>query len=515
MTILETIFVDHQPLKLFNLTYLRYRYFAHLWTHNGAEMSQDIPAPLNSLVRECPGLVLDIGPGTGELVKRFNSGGITTMYGVEPAANLHKELLKNAQEAGFGEKYHALLCGDEAESLIPTLHRNGILSTIETPGDGIFDEICCLRVLCGVPHLEETIKGLYALLKPGGRMIICEHVVNTWRTEGCIDARVTQSVYSILRWSFFLGGCEMQRHTCKLLREVGEWESFQLQYVEPKSVVPFVVGELIKKLRQLALQYPKSPLHNGSFLIYLTARDQGRGEAALKDIHNDVQLQKAKVLKSGGGESEIKYHQLDITDRRSVESFAAYLKQEHGDGIDFVINNAGIALNGFDANVVQTTLGCNYYDTMRACHMFLPLLKPAGRIVNVASMSGHLNKYTDDVRNRFLTANSESDITSIMKDFASAVQAGKEKEAGFPSAAYAVSKAGLIGATKALARAEEEKGSKIVVNACCPGYVNTDMTKGNGTKSPDEGAQTPVLLALGDIKGATGGFWQHEKPIEW
>jgi carbonyl reductase 1 len=30
-----------------------------------------------------------------------------------------------------------------------------------------------------------------------------------------------------------------------------------------------------------------------------------------------------------------------------METFAAHLKQEHGDGIDLVINNAAIALNGF------------------------------------------------------------------------------------------------------------------------------------------------------------------------
>ncbi|KAJ4297939.1 hypothetical protein N0V90_005838 [Kalmusia sp. IMI 367209] len=266
---------------------------------------------------------------------------------------------------------------------------------------------------------------------------------------------------------------------------------------------------------KLALQYPKSPLFNGPFLIYLTARDNGRGEAALKDLREDVQLKQAKVLKSDGGQAEIKYHQLDITDHKSVETFAKHLKETHGDGIDFVINNAGIALNGFNSNVVKTTLGCNYYNTLEACHKFLPLLKSEGRIVNVASMSGHLNKYSDEVRNRFLSSESEADITSIMKDFASAVDNSKEKEAGFPSAAYAVSKAGLIGATKALARAEKAKGSKILVNACCPGYVNTDMTRGNGTKSPDEGAQTPVMLALAEIKGQTGAFWQNEKPIEW
>lgn len=220
-------------------------------------------------------------------------------------------------------------------------------------------------------------------------------------------------------------------------------------------------------------------------------------------------------MQSDGGQSEIKYHQLDITNRKSLETFVAHLKQTHGDGIDFVINNAGIALDGFDAGIVKTTLGCNYYNTIEACHTFLPLLKPDGRIVNVASMAGHLSKYSDDVRNRFMAAKTEAEITSIMKDFASAVEAGKEKDAGFPSAAYAVSKAGLIGATKALARVEEEKGSKMLINACCPGYVNTDMSKGNGTKTPDEGAQTPVMLALADIQKTTGGFWQNEKPIEW
>jgi carbonyl reductase 1 len=76
-----------------------------------------------------------------------------------------------------------------------------------------------------------------------------------------------------------------------------------------------------------------------------------------------------------------------------------------------------------------------------------------------------------------------------MNEFQTAVDEGREKDAGFPSAAYAVSKAGLIGGTRVLAR--EVQGG-LSVNACCPGYVNTDMSKGNGTKSPDEGAGTLV-----------------------
>lgn len=102
-----------------------------------------------------------------------------------------------------------------------------------------------------------------------------------------------------------------------------------------------------------------------------------------------------------------------------------------------------------------------------------------------------------------------------MESFTEAVKQGNEHQQGWPSAAYAVSKCGVIGMTRAIAREEKERGSTVLVNSCCPGFVSTDMTKGRGVKSVDEGAQTPVLLALGDIDGVGGEFWQHEKVIEW
>ena len=57
--------------------------------------------------------------------------------------------------------------------------------------------------------------------------------------------------------------------------------------------------------------------------------------------------------------------------------------------------------------------------------------------------------------------------------------------------------------------------SNVLVNSCCPGYVKTDMTGGGGPKTPDQGAQTPVMLVLEDLGGRSGGFWQHEQEIEW
>ncbi|KAK4691921.1 hypothetical protein P7C71_g5185, partial [Lecanoromycetidae sp. Uapishka_2] len=100
-------------------------------------------------------------------------------------------------------------------------------------------------------------------------------------------------------------------------------------------------------VRNLALQYPSSAFNNGPLLIYLTARDKSRGEEAVKILQNDDQLKKAKALSQDGGLATIKYHGLDISKEQSILDFASFLKKEHPDGIDIVVNNAGIAMEGF------------------------------------------------------------------------------------------------------------------------------------------------------------------------
>lgn len=75
-----------------------------------------------------------------------------------------------------------------------------------------------------------------------------------------------------------------------------------------------------------------------------------------------------------------------------------------------------------------------------------------------------------------------------------------------------MSKLAVIAYTKVLAR--EEQG--ILVNACCPGYCDTDMTSHKGPRPPEEGARTPVALALlPQGSRTTGEFWENEKPSQW
>jgi carbonyl reductase 1 len=82
-------------------------------------------------------------------------------------------------------------------------------------------------------------------------------------------------------------------------------------------------------------------------LIYLTARSAERGAEAVKALTKDLALKKSKALAEDGGETMITFHALDISDHGSIHAFRDFLKRAHPEGIDVVVNNAGIAMQGF------------------------------------------------------------------------------------------------------------------------------------------------------------------------
>ncbi|CZT15886.1 related to carbonyl reductase [Ramularia collo-cygni] len=275
-------------------------------------------------------------------------------------------------------------------------------------------------------------------------------------------------------------------------------------------------------VRNLALTYPSSPLKSGPFTIYLTARSDSRGADAVASLNADPQLKAAKALVQDGGDTTIRFQTLDISDASSVKKFAAFLSSEHPDGIDVVVNNAGIALDGFDSNVVRKTLETNYYSLLNTSKALLPTIREGGRMVNVTSSVGKLDKYSEEITAAFQDAakTSTDAVTKVMQRFQSASESDEDAEkgvkaAGFPSAAYATSKAGANAVTMALAVEERAKGRGVLVNACCPGFVNTEMTKGRGKRTVDEGAKTPVFVALSDIGGKSGEFWYNEEVTPW
>lgn len=223
--------------------------FSKFWLALGQRIAADVPPALPRLLASARGIILDIGPGAGDQLARFSHPeNIDVIYGAEPCVELHPTLRVNAAKAGLGAKYRILSCGAEPESLVPALAKEGLLGK---DGAGVFDEVACVRVLCGVPKQRETVENLYRCLKPGGRFVVCEHVVNDDEEPLGWVGRLLQGVYMALGWPFWGGGCELTRDTEAVLMKAAEadggWAEVKMEKVDKWSVLPDIVGYCIKR----------------------------------------------------------------------------------------------------------------------------------------------------------------------------------------------------------------------------------------------------------------------------
>jgi NAD(P)-dependent dehydrogenase (short-subunit alcohol dehydrogenase family) len=182
--------------------------------------------------------------------------------------------------------------------------------------------------------------------------------------------------------------------------------------------------------------------------------------------------------------------------------------------LDVLVNNAGIAMEGFDLDVVRSTLAVNFTGAMRVTDGLVPLVRDGGNVVMVSSGVGELSGIAQAVRSRFAAPGlTRDELVLLMDEFARAVERGDHRAAGWPSSAYRVSKVGLNALTRILAR--ELAGRSIRVNAVCPGWVRTDMGGASATRGVAKGAASIVWAALLDADGPTGGFFRDGSPIPW
>lgn len=86
----------------------------------------------------------------------------------------------------------------------------------------------------------------------------------------------------------------------------------------------------------------------------------------------------------------------DVTDMSDLQAVAEHL-QQHWDGVDVVVNNAGVAqvgkLNQTSLDDWQWIIDINLLGVVRGCQAFMPTFKSQGHgyFVNVASMAGLLD----------------------------------------------------------------------------------------------------------------------------
>jgi carbonyl reductase 1 len=202
--------------------------------------------------------------------------------------------------------------------------------------------------------------------------------------------------------------------------------------------------------------------------------------------------------------------ELDLADLASIEAFARRVEP-----FDVLVNNAGVAFDGFDERVARDTLATNLVGTVVVTEAVLPKLRDGGRVVFVSSGMGARSGFSGEARRALEDPALDRDrVLALADEFVRQVAVDTHRGFGWPSSAYSVSKALLNAYAEHLARRLADDPRRIRVVAVCPGWVRTRMGGAGAPRSVDEGARGIVWAATAsDVPDS--GFFRDGRRIEW
>ena len=241
--------------------------------------------------------------------------------------------------------------------------------------------------------------------------------------------------------------------------------------------------------------------YDETFLL-LGSRDSKKGQQALNSLL-DIQPE---------WKDRLDLIQIDVEQDLSVNSAAEEVVTKFGrtpSPLYAIVNNAGIGDSMLGLNKV---LQVNTFGPKRVCDAFVPLLNPSiGRVVNVTSASGPLYLAGSSNETKKLLTNSDVSWTEIEKFMSECLKLESERTTdwGGDWSAYGISKA----CTNAYSIYLAKNNPNLTINACTPGFIETDLTRPlaesngktpaeMGMKSPEEGVSASVFLLMGNPSGS-------------
>jgi ubiquinone/menaquinone biosynthesis C-methylase UbiE len=156
-----------------------------------------ITAHRRTLVPQARGVVLELGMGSGLNLRFYDPEKVVKVYGLEPDCGMLAKARRRAAKA-------------------PTRVRvlRECAETLSLPDHSV-DTAVVTFALCTIPDVEAALRGVRRVLKPGGRLLFCEH-------GRAPDAEVfdRQQRYEPT-WKRVFGGCHLTRDIPGLIRQSG------------------------------------------------------------------------------------------------------------------------------------------------------------------------------------------------------------------------------------------------------------------------------------------------------
>ena len=225
--------------------------------------------------------------------------------------------------------------------------------------------------------------------------------------------------------------------------------------------------------------------------VWLGCRDRAKGKAARAGL---IELESSFAPR-------VEVLELDVSSDASVAESARQIERS-GAPVGAVVNNAG-AIVGSLAEVADV----NVHGIRRMCAAYAPLIEKGGRVINVTSAAGpNFVARCDPERQRFFTDPDTSwdALDSFMQQCRTEADLDAHGMGG--GSAYGYSKACANLLTMILAKRHPD----LVVNACTPGYIDTDLGRETlsgrtpeeaGMKRPEDGARVIVQLLFSTPRG--------------